>query len=353
MKRFNFKKYLFFKNNVYISLKFFILIYFMLKLFILNNIKKKIGVISCNHHKNVGNNLIKYSIFIILSNFGFEPQIIGTNPKNFNISFLKKYVKVRTIKNFSEINENDYDILIVNSDQTWRKWDKDFYDIAFLKFARNWNKNKFIYAASLGFNFWNFSKNDEKLAKVLLKNFSGISVREKKSVNLIKKYLGFKSSFVLDPTFLIDKKYYLTIIKNYKNDKYYNLNYMLIYKVTFSNYTIPKEIDIFIKDASLMFKYKIFNVDTYEKESIEKFLYGINNCKAVITNSYHATIFSIIFNKPFISFISSNDERLPSLKELLGIEKRIIKYNQKPDYNLLKEPLYINKNKLNYFISII
>ena len=128
---------------------------------------------------------------------------------------------------------------------------------------------------------------------------------------------------------------------------------MLIYKVTFSNYTIPKEIDIFIKDASLMFKYKIFNVDTYEKESIEKFLYGINNCKAVITNSYHATIFSIIFNKPFISFISSNDERLPSLKELLGIEKRIIKYNQKPDYNLLKEPLYINKNKLNYFISII
>ena len=77
-------------------------------------------------------------MFIILSKYGFEPHIIGTNHKKYNISFLKKYVKTRTVNKFSEIKQNDYRILIVNSDQSWRKWDKDFYDIAFLKFSKNW-----------------------------------------------------------------------------------------------------------------------------------------------------------------------------------------------------------------------
>ena len=344
MKRLNFINYIFFNKNksYYYIFKIIFLIYSIFNSFILKDIKikfknKKIGVISCNHHKNIGNNLIKYSIFIILTNYGFEPYIIGTNPLNFNISFLKKYVNIRTVKNFSEINENDYEILIVNSDQTWRKWDKDFYDIAFLKFAKNWNINKFVYAASLGFNSWVYSKKDQKIARKLLKNFTGISIREKGSVKLIQKYLGFKPSFVLDPTLLINKKYYLKIIKYYKNDKNFNFNYILTYKVFFTNSNIPKAIDIFIKKASLKLKYKIFQINMYEEESIEKFLYGIYNSKAVITNSYHATIFSIIFNKPFISFYFNNDERLISLRQLLCLEKRIIKYTQIPDYNLLIE----------------
>ena len=83
------------------------------------------------------------------------------------------------IPNFSEIKEKDYTILIVNSDQTWRKWNTDFYDIAFLRFAKDWNVPKFIYATSIGFNKWSFNKTDENLAKILLKNFTGISVREK------------------------------------------------------------------------------------------------------------------------------------------------------------------------------
>ena len=72
---------------------------------------------------------------------------------------------------------------MVNSDQTWRKFDRHFYDIGFLKFAEKWNTPKFIYGASLGYNYWTFSKEDENIAKNLLKNFSGISVREQGSIN--------------------------------------------------------------------------------------------------------------------------------------------------------------------------
>ena len=52
----------------------------------------------------------------------------------------------------------------------------------------------------------------------------------------------------------------------------------------------------FINNASRKLNLKIFNVDRHENEYIEKFIYGINNSKAVITDSYHGTVFSIIFN---------------------------------------------------------
>ena len=85
-----------------------------------------------------------------ISELGYNPVMIGTKAYNNNISFIQNAIKIRIIqKNFSEIKENDYDILMVNSDQTWRKWDKHFYDIAFLKFSENWNKYKFIYMEHL------------------------------------------------------------------------------------------------------------------------------------------------------------------------------------------------------------
>ena len=193
--------------------------------------KKKIGVVGLKHHQNIGNNLLKYSIFILLKKYGFDPYIIGKYTGNSNITFLKNYVNVRIIKHFSEIKENDYDILMVNSDQTWRKWNKDFYNIAFLKFSNKWIIPKFIYGTSIGFSKWMFTKKDEYIAKYLLKKFTGISVRDKLLVQLIYNHLGFKSLLVLDPTLLINKKYYLQIIKNYKSYINENDSYIFIYKI--------------------------------------------------------------------------------------------------------------------------
>ena len=100
---------------------------------------------------------------------GFIPYIIGTRLNNENISFINKTTNLIIIKNnFSEIKKDDYDILMVNSDQTWRKFDKNFLDYGFLKFAENWKIKKFIYGASLGFNYWRISKKDEIKAKNLL-----------------------------------------------------------------------------------------------------------------------------------------------------------------------------------------
>lgn len=171
-------------------------------------------------------------------------------------------------------------MLMVNSNQTWRKWNKDFYDIAFLKFSKKWRIHKFIYATSFGFNNCNFNKKDEKIAKNLLKDFRGISVRERGLSNLIKKHLGIKADFVLDPTLLIDKEYYLKIIESYRSFPYLNEKYILTYKI--KHYKIKKKMNSFINKAKRKFHLKIYNVDRHENEYIEKFIYGINNSKAVI-----------------------------------------------------------------------
>ena len=268
------------------KLKIIIIFYL---LFIIKK-KKKIGVIGLMHGNNIGNNLLKYAMFILLSKLGFDPCIIGILRKNTSIYFINKTINIRIIKkNFSEININDYDFLMVNSDQTWRKTDIHFYDHAFLKFAKNWNIPKFIYGTSLGFDSWVLTKKDEEIAKECLRNFSDISVREEGSINIIKKHLGIKPKLVLDPTLLIDKKYYINIIKHFKSNINVNDNYIFIYLL----YGEKNVLD-FIKKASYKLGYKINNVTKYSKNYIEKFIYGIINSKSIITDSFHGTIFSII-----------------------------------------------------------
>ena len=210
-----------FKN---IKILFIILLIFLLLFLLLNNFRnknqmKKIGIIGVRHGFNIGNNLLKYAIFVKLSELGFKPYIIGTLKNNDDdISFLKKNTNCIIINNsFNEIKKDDYDYLMVNSDQTWRRFDKHFYDYGFLRFAKNWNISKFIYGASLGYSEWKFSKSETIIIKDLLQNFTGISVREKGSINLINKYLQIKPLLVLDPTLLIDKKYYLNIINTHYN----------------------------------------------------------------------------------------------------------------------------------------
>ena len=201
-----------YKKNIF-NFYFPIVFIILLLIYLSDIIKKfhqnvKLGIICLEHSQNIGNNLLKFAMYYKISELGYNPVMIGTKAYNNNISFIQNAIKIRIIqKNFSEIKENDYDILMVNSDQTWFKFDKNFYDYGFLRFAENWTIPKIVYGASLGFNKLH-SKQDNKIAKTLLKKFQGISVREESSIKLIIKHLGIQPEFVLDPTFLFLNIYY-------------------------------------------------------------------------------------------------------------------------------------------------
>ena len=121
---------------------------------------------------------------------------------------LNKTINIRIIKrSFREINKSDYDILMVNSDQVWRKGNLFALDIGFLNFSQDWNITKFIYGASLGSEIWKYERNEDIVLKDLLKNFTGVSVRENGTIKLVENHLNITPTLVIDPTLLIDKKY--------------------------------------------------------------------------------------------------------------------------------------------------
>ena len=283
-------------------------------------------------------------MYIKLFELGYKPYIVTTNHKNVNISFINTTTNIINIKNYSDIKESDFDILVVNSDQTWRKWDQYFYDCGFLKFAQNWNKLKFVYGASLGFDFWSFNRKDEEIIGKLIRNFSEISVREKGSIELIQNHFGIKPKLVLDPTLIINKNYYLKLIKDYRSNINETTNYIFVYKISHSNKTMHS----FIQKAKEILNYTIYNYRMDNKSLVEDFIYHIKKSKAVITNSFHCTIFSIIFKKPFITFNfkSNGFERIKSLSELLGFKNRIVE----TDEEFQKISLLTIIPKINYKI---
>ena len=306
--------------------------------------KRRIGVVGVLNEQNVGNNLVKFSMYIKLKEYGFEPTIISYTRKGENIDFLRKTVELTEISQnlkYSQLKEKDYDILMINSDQTWNNFNiESLYDHGFLRFAENWTIPKFVYAASLGIDYWRYPKSFDERAKILLKNFKGISLREKGAIDLVEKHLGIRPLLVLDPTFLIDKKYYIDIIKDFK--KNFTDECLFVYILDKN-----KIIDKYIEMARKKLHYKIYRVETSQMNYTENFLFGINISKAVITDSFHGTVFSIIFKKPFISFINSKRGRLRfySLNETFKLSDRILfpSKNKYPDINLLKKPLIINQ----------
>ena len=316
--------------------------------------KKRVGVVCMGNSYNVGNILVKYSMFKKLEEFGFNVTII--TPGKFgkkellfiNNTFNRNLYLIN--KSFSEeLKERDFDYLLVNSDQTWAyNSTQYYYDIAFLKFAKNWIRvKKFVYAASIGSDRLHYRIiNDNATIKELTSEFTGISFREINAVKLFKQYLGIKGVFVLDPTLIIDKQYYLNEIKEYKGDLKSKEKFIFVYQLDRNEI-----INRFIGDSSKKLNYKVFKFKFYRPDVIESFIFGIYNSQCIITDSFHGTIFSIIFNKPFISFINKprGKGRFDSLKDVFNLNNRIIEpLNQTNiDINLLIKQPNVNQTLLN------
>ena len=162
--------------------------------------------------------------------------------------------------------------------------------------------------------------------------------------------LNIKPYFVLDPTFLLDKQYYLDLIQNYKRDFDFNKKYLMVYQLD-KNEIIKK----FLNDAVKLLNYTIYEVSQQDEFYVENFLFAMNISQAVISDSYHGSVFSIIFNKPFISFINygRGGQRFVSLKDTFNLHNRIIdSRNSTTNLSLLLEPLVINQTKLSELKAI-
>ena len=221
-----------------------------------------------------------------------------------------------------------YDAFLVGSDQIWRK---DYVDVRtyFLEFLKKYpNKIKVSYAASFGRdNLDDWTEEELDICGQLISSFNGVSVREDKGVDICREYLHKDAELVLDPTMLLTSDYYKKMTLGQPSAHHGIFCYIL--DMNDSKRQIIEHLSSALNLKPFYF-YSSQDINNHTGEeilpSVESWINELSNADFVITDSYHGTVFSILFNKQFISIsnIKRGQSRFLSLLNTFHITNRLI-----------------------------
>lgn len=249
-------------------------------------------------------------------------------------AFIEKYIHTRMVKGLTNETFREMDAVIVGSDQVWRpryfkqQWNTGIED-AYLRFLADGSMKRISYAASFGTDEWEYSEDETQKCTHLLQKFNAVSVREQSGVELCEKYLGRNDAkWILDPTMLLSKEDYEKLIS-----KDMKASGDLMCYVLDENPTVTCLIKRVVEEGN----YKAFYANSRVSDSklpnkeriqppVEQWLTGFSDARLVITDSFHACVFSILFNKPFIVIGNRRRgySRFESLLKLFCLENRLI-----------------------------
>jgi len=226
------------------------------------------------------------------------------------------------------------EIYIAGSDQVWNTYGENYGAVFeqikayLLSFAPD-SAKKISCAASFGKSSLNMEF--ESLFRKELSGFDFISCREKSGVEICKR-LGFENAVLQqDPTMLLSADEYNKIAaKTLAPKKPYILLYLLGNDTDFSickfkRFAKSKNLDVVYVPAN---EAQRINFDRKTYPAVEEWLGLYGNASAVVTNSFHGTVFSLIFNRPFLSLhqsgkFESQNVRIDSLLEDFGLRSQI------------------------------
>ena len=292
--------------------------------------------------------LLQLFPFIDRDSYESTRMIEMRNFKQFKRNNIRYSSKILYGKNDLNRFCNQYDVLIVGSDQVWSMMlDNPDNTVYYLDFGTKKQK-RISYAASFGTN--SYPKELKHNLTQQLSRLEYISVREEDGMTICKE-CGVSSTHVLDPTFLLDKKVYEKFLVNKLRNPYvyiYILNILDGDEIDW--FRLRKQIttkNIVGSNGSGYTSAKVVleGVD-YENSTIEQWISNIAFAECIITTSFHGVVFSIIFERNFV-FIplkgaySQSNNRVTSLLKQLGLEDRIL-----DDTQNLKNILCEN---INYF----
>lgn len=263
-----------------------------------------------------------------------EYPLVTQNTQKFVDKYLKPYSPVYySSEDMVDISNLKLDTIVVGSDQVWRPGCMDRIEDFFLCAIVSSPIKKYAYAASFGVDDWIFTDNETNNCKQAAQAFSRISVREKSGVYLCEKYLNQKADFVLDPTLLFDKSFYVSLVGgNHNSSKEHKLCAFILDR------TSDKQV-ILEKLSSLYNKSYFFASNNTENRQaplkeriappVESWLDSFDSADVIFTDSFHGCAFSIIFRKDFFVYINKGrgTGRFMSLLGLLGLEHRIVDTN--------------------------
>ncbi len=263
----------------------------------------------------------------------YESEMVQYKQATHTLKFINKHIKRKQIYSYKELDANDYYALVVGSDQIWRpKYlhgaRTDIRD-SFLNFAKKWDVKRVAYAPSFGTDNCEYAEKELKDCGKLLKLFDGVSVREKSGVELCKRMGRDDASVLLDPTLLLSKEDYIQLVsKDYPQSE----GDLFCYVLDKTDETkeaigyISKEMKLKPFEVIAQTDVESDKEDGFYQPPLEKWLRGFMDAKFVVTDSFHACVFSIIFGKPFV--VIANQERgvtrYNTLLKLFHLEERLV-----------------------------
>lgn len=324
----------------------------------------KIGILTFHCAHNYGAVLQAYATQKLLSDAGYEAEVIDYRPdylvkpyRRFDIARFKGKDVVSTLRHIvSEILlvptrtarysvfdrfiserlqlservypgpfQKKYDIVIVGSDQVWnRKITGGCFDGMY--FGDYDTSCRYI-ADAVSMESETLSKEDAEYLKDHLRRFSAISVRESDLASLLAEQCGIKVAHIQDPVVQVRPEIWRELAKPYVHPKPYVLVYRLRDHVTIGGY---------VKKLASRLGADIIEVTPFpdgrklfisrQCESVEGFLGLIAGASYVVTTSYHAMVFSVLFSRPFncFRFRAGQDTRQSSFLQAVGLEDRML-----------------------------
>ena len=218
------------------------------------------------------------------------------------------------------------DAYVCGSDQIWGGVNPTMY----LRFAPK-NSKKISYAASFGGLVP--SEETQNYIREAISDFDLVTVREASGVELCKNKLGRKDAqLVPDPTLLLHAEDYRAVSREPITERHTTKPYIFLYLLGNTMSVKVSEIMNFAEKHGLDVKYVASNgrVDEYPKiyPSVEEWLYLLEHSDYVITNSFHGTVFSLIFKRKFLTIPLSKtyqrmNARIDTLFESVNLKNRL------------------------------
>lgn len=305
----------------------------------------KIGIMTFHWAANYGAVLQAFALQEYLRSFGHRVEIVDYVPSV--TSFFQRVswilnrdrIMIRREKNISEFRKEylnlgkrhfgsnralrkanwDYDVLIAGSDQ--------ILNMSFIEYSERRKRNysyyldftdkceKIAYAASFGCD--SLDERFKPRIAELLNRFSAVSVRENSGKKILDD-LSISGQVVMDPTLLLTSDDYTSVFRLSEEKEG-----LCIYKLR-SNQRQFDLISGWLREQ----KYGGVASVIGERQKVGQWLRSIRSAEFVITNSFHGTVFSILFHKPFICVGmegSGMDNRLLTLLESTGLGDRFMK----------------------------
>ena len=268
---------------------------------------------------------LKNPIFLQAAKILIYPSYLR---KNYVFSnFIEKYIHLKgssfqTNEEAAQKLTFDAGAYCTGSDQVWNShWNEGIEKSLFLDFVPK-GKLVFSYASSIGLS--ELPQNEIEETRKLLQKYEYLSVREDSGVKILRELGRNDVVQCLDPTLLLTKEEWDRYVDKHGKQTDYILTYNLHHDA---------RIDRYAEELSQKYHLPIWNIsynwhDVVRKghlcwcPSVERFLWLIKNARYVIADSFHATVFSIIFERPFVTITPDiASSRISSLLRMLGIEE--------------------------------